>query len=863
MNAWVALSEIFANILQDPNLDSTFLIIDALDQCVSDLPHLLDLIVEKSSESPRVKWVVSSRNWPNIEEQLETVGQKVKLCLELNERSISAAVSIYVKHKVDRLARLKEYDDKTRDAVQHDLSSNANGTFLWVALACQDLEKVPRRNGLAKLKTFPPGLDSLCKRMTEPIRNSDHSDMCIDAFAEIRNRERPSSNRSPSPSPSPSSKRRPPVATVPGQALFLAARKGNKNLFLRILQSGTKITEVEPDGTTVLQAAAEKNQLDVVRSLIFFGADPNLGGGRTRSPLLAATDRQHEQVVAALLEANADPCAVHPEAPPLMKSAFHSTLYHQNSEILSMLLGARADLNVVPGLLQYACSIGTFDAVQQLLDNTNMSTNLDINKVSKDEDFFGTALRVAVINDRADIVSCLLEHEADPNITQPHYYPKNRSPLFAAVYTKNSEILSMLLRNGADRNAAPILQYACSIGTFDAVQQLLDNTNMSTNLDINKVSKDEDFFGTALRVAVINDRTDVISCLLEHEADPNITQPHYYPKNRSPLFAAVYTKNSEILLELLRNGADRNAAPILQYACSIGTFDAVQQLLENTNMSTNLDINKVSKDEDFFGTALRVAVINDRADIVSCLLEHEADPNITQPHYYPKNRSPLFAAVYTKNSEILSMLLRNRADRNAAPILQYACSIGTFDAVQQLLDNTNMSTNLDINKVSKDEDFFGTALRVAVINDRTDVISCLLEHEADPNITQPHYYPKNRSPLFAAVYTKNSEILLELLRNGADPNVVPGLLPYVAQKNDLQFVKRMIKHGNANIDSADNTLGTALQVFAAKGQRDAMAYLLDLGADPYIEGGQYGSALNAAITNGHQHCTDELLDRIT
>ncbi|CAG9950570.1 unnamed protein product [Clonostachys rosea f. rosea IK726] len=652
MNAWVALSEIFANILQDPNLDSTFLIIDALDQCVSDLPHLLDLIVEKSSESPRVKWVVSSRNWPNIEEQLETVGQKVKLCLELNERSISAAVSIYVKHKVDRLARLKEYDDKTRDAVQHDLSSNANGTFLWVALACQDLEKVPRRNGLAKLKTFPPGLDSLCKRMTEPIRNSDHSDMCIDAFAEIRNRERPSSNRSPSPSPSPSSKRRPPVATVPGQALFLAARKGNKNLFLRILQSGTKITEVEPDGTTVLQAAAEKNQLDVVRSLIFFGADPNLGGGRTRSPLLAATDRQHEQVVAALLEANADPCAVHPEAPPLMKSAFHSTLYHQNSEILSMLLGARADLNVVPGLLQYACSIGTFDAVQQLLDNTNMSTNLDINKVSKDEDFFGTALRVAVINDRADI--------------------------------------------------------------------------------------------SALR-----------SCVYE---------------------------NSEILLELLRNGADRNAAPILQYACSIGTFDAVQQLLENTNMSTNLDINKVSKDEDFFGTALRVAVINDRADIVSCLLEHEADPNITQPHYYPKNRSPLFAAVYTKNSEILSMLLRNRADRNAAPILQYACSIGTFDAVQQLLDNTNMSTNLDINKVSKDEDFFGTALRVAVINDRTDVISCLLEHEADPNITQPHYYPKNRSPLFAAVYTKNSEILLELLRNGADPNVVPGLLPYVAQK---------------------------------------------------------------------------------
>ena len=33
-NAWVALSEIFTNILQDPSLKSTYLVIDALDECV-------------------------------------------------------------------------------------------------------------------------------------------------------------------------------------------------------------------------------------------------------------------------------------------------------------------------------------------------------------------------------------------------------------------------------------------------------------------------------------------------------------------------------------------------------------------------------------------------------------------------------------------------------------------------------------------------------------------------------------------------------------------------------------------------------------------------------------------------------------
>ncbi len=61
-NAWFALSEIFANILQDPSLKSTCLIVDALDECILDLPELLKFIVQKSSAYPGVKWIVSSRN---------------------------------------------------------------------------------------------------------------------------------------------------------------------------------------------------------------------------------------------------------------------------------------------------------------------------------------------------------------------------------------------------------------------------------------------------------------------------------------------------------------------------------------------------------------------------------------------------------------------------------------------------------------------------------------------------------------------------------------------------------------------------------------------------------------------------------
>ncbi|KAF2831144.1 NACHT-domain-containing protein [Ophiobolus disseminans] len=70
-NAWAALSEIFADMLQDASLSTTYLIIDALDECITDLPKLLNFIAKQSSASSCIKWIVSSRNWPIIEEELE------------------------------------------------------------------------------------------------------------------------------------------------------------------------------------------------------------------------------------------------------------------------------------------------------------------------------------------------------------------------------------------------------------------------------------------------------------------------------------------------------------------------------------------------------------------------------------------------------------------------------------------------------------------------------------------------------------------------------------------------------------------------------------------------------------------------
>jgi hypothetical protein len=184
-NAWVALTEIFADLVRDPSLSTIYLIIDALDECVTDLPKLLNFIVKQSSAPSRVKWIVSSRNWPDIENYLEQVGYSIRLSLELNAESVSAAVRAFIQQRVSQLAQQKKYDKHTQDAVFKRFTLNANDTFLWVALVCQDLQVTAKRNVLKKLDSFPPGLDALYHQMMQQISKSDDAELCKQVLALI------------------------------------------------------------------------------------------------------------------------------------------------------------------------------------------------------------------------------------------------------------------------------------------------------------------------------------------------------------------------------------------------------------------------------------------------------------------------------------------------------------------------------------------------------------------------------------------------------------------------------------------------------------------------------------------------------
>lgn len=171
-------------MLKDPILGSAVLIVDALDECDASRTQLLDFIIRASAIFP-AKWIVSSRNWPDIEERLSTAGKKVTLCLELNEDSIADAVHAYIQYKVDELTRLKTYDEETRQVVSQHFTNKSNNTFLWVALVFQELAspEVQSWEALDILKTLPSGLESLYQRMMERIGKSRHESLCRQILA--------------------------------------------------------------------------------------------------------------------------------------------------------------------------------------------------------------------------------------------------------------------------------------------------------------------------------------------------------------------------------------------------------------------------------------------------------------------------------------------------------------------------------------------------------------------------------------------------------------------------------------------------------------------------------------------------------
>ncbi|KAL7799610.1 hypothetical protein V8C43DRAFT_275615 [Trichoderma afarasin] len=156
-NALFILCDIFETITNDPDLTDVICIVDALDECVKDCRHLLNLIIKTSG---RVKWLLSSRNEKDIENGLDQVPQRLILELKQNAERISTSIDAYITHNIQAIKALK--DDKQLQVKTFDiLKSKAQGTFLWVSLVVEQLHKTDRWELEHVLEEMPKDLKSL------------------------------------------------------------------------------------------------------------------------------------------------------------------------------------------------------------------------------------------------------------------------------------------------------------------------------------------------------------------------------------------------------------------------------------------------------------------------------------------------------------------------------------------------------------------------------------------------------------------------------------------------------------------------------------------------------------------------------
>ncbi|KAI0015385.1 ankyrin repeat-containing domain protein [Xylariomycetidae sp. FL0641] len=192
-----------------------------------------------------------------------------------------------------------------------------------------------------------------------------------------------------------------------GNALTAAAYDGNMDVLQLLLDAGADVNA--PEGWA-LQSAAYEGHYEVAKTLLEHGADvnalvenPNFNRG---TALQAACEVGEAEIVALLLEHNANPnIGAGPEAPPIVAAATRG-----GREVLSLLVEARAELNVLGGLwksspLIMATINQPISSLRQLLD-----AGADVNMVDNDKD---TALIVAARDFDAQTVRFLLDNGAD------------------------------------------------------------------------------------------------------------------------------------------------------------------------------------------------------------------------------------------------------------------------------------------------------------------------------------------------------------------------------------------------------------------------------------------------------------------
>ncbi|XP_071136253.1 uncharacterized protein [Mytilus edulis] len=292
------------------------------------------------------------------------------------------------------------------------------------------------------------------------------------------------------------------------------------------------------------------------------------------------------------------------------------------------------------------------------------------------------------------------------------------------------------------------------------------------------------------------------------------------------VFRTIFLLNVESFEILQQNHLARlhdthnNSTPLLQ-CCTIGDIDLVTWCLHHC--TSNVNHGRINGDSV---SALFTACEEGHTEVVKMLINNKADINKSRD----TGESPLHIACWNGHTEIVQMLVNNKADinkcRNTGESPLYYASFYGYTEIVQMLINNNMN-KADINKCRDNK---VSPLYIACWNGHTEVVQMLINNKADI------YKSKDtgESTLYIACQDGRTEIVQMLLNNKADINKCKdtGASPlYIACSNGHTEVVQMLINNKADINKCRDTGKSPLYVACYNRRTKVVQMLINNKAD--------------------------------
>jgi len=266
---------------------------------------------------------------------------------------------------------------------------------------------------------------------------------------------------------------------------------------------------------------------------------------------------------------------------------------------------------------------------------------------------YGSVLQDAVLEGKTDFVRILLEYGIDPKLATEE---KEKSPLKIALERDNTEIVVLLCEATGEEVPDKVKLEQLSKAMYKEEKEGAKNefSKILASLSPDLVSSTAvNRYGSVLRDALLEGKTDFIRLLLEHGVDPTVRTDNV---ENTPVQLAAERGSIELLTlfaELAPNPASMKIKLLKLIIESDGqqdaSLDAFKQQLESLSAS---EVDQIDISGD--GNLLHFAVIKDLKEHVRILLEHGCDPKVSMAAY--DDKSPLETAIDKGQMEIWNIM---------------------------------------------------------------------------------------------------------------------------------------------------------------------------------------------------------------